>query len=172
MDSVNNVAATCLGSLLKDEPWQDLGFAKRPRHGKFFERFRPKWKNELENKAVQEILATFTAAYALASRITSEDIPSVIALYTAKADLVTALGYSSRDEAARHLSERIAQYCRTPTADWHALIVKQIDPSSIPNKKLSANILVGCIRFTRNAGMMIHALEKPPKKQKSGLTTG
>jgi hypothetical protein len=161
VDSVNNVAATCLGSVLKDEPWQDLGFAKRPRHGKFFERFKPKWKNELENRAVQELLATFTAAYALASRITSEDIPFVIAAYTAKTDLVTALGYSTRNEAVQHLSKRIAQYCRTPTADWHALIVKRIDPSSIPIKKLSANILVGCIRFARNVGMMIHVLEKP-----------
>jgi hypothetical protein len=159
-DALGNVVATCLSMLLSNEAWQDFGFAKCPRHGRFFERFRPAWKSDLEKKLIQEMLSAFTVVHALADRIAYEDIPSVIAAYTERPDVVTALGYSTRDEFVQHLSERIAHYRRTPHDDWHTLIANRIDPNSIPDKTLSAGVLVGCVRFSINVRAMILVLRR------------
>ena len=159
-DAVSDVVATCLGSVLSNEAWQDIGFANRPRHGAFFQRFRPRWKIDLEKRVTQEMLATFTAAHAIAGRVSSDDIPSVIAAYTARGDVVVALGYSSRPEGVRHLTETITQYCRTPIRDWHTLFMKRIAPDTIPEKKLSARLLIGCIRFSQNLGNMVLILRR------------
>lgn len=159
-DTVSDVVAACLTIVLSDEAWRDIGFARRPRLGAFFQRFRPTWKTDLENRATQEILAAVTAAHAVAGRVTSDDIPKVIDAYTASADLATALGYSSRDEGARHLSEVITQYCKTPIRDWHALIANHIAPNAIPDKKLSARLSFGCIQFSQNLGSMVLTLKQ------------
>lgn len=159
-DAVSGVVVTCLSTLLSDDAWQDFGFVKRPRHGSFFQNFRPTWKIDLENKVIQEMLSTLTAAHVLADRITSEDIPRIIAAYTARADLVASLGYSSRDESAQHLAERIACYRKTPLADWHIVIAKRIAPNSIPDKKLSARVLIGCVRFSIHISHMIPILRE------------
>jgi hypothetical protein len=73
-DSDNTVAATCLGMLLTDEPWQDFGFSKRPKHGAYSQRFRSTWKVELERRILQEMLAVFTAAYVVSGRVPSGKI--------------------------------------------------------------------------------------------------
>jgi hypothetical protein len=159
-DAVSDVVTTCLTTVLSDEPWQDIGFAKRPRSGAFLQRFRPTWKSDLERRVTQELLVIFTAAHSVAGRVTSDDIPSVIAAYTASADVVAALGYSYRDESVRHLTEAIAQYCRTPVRDWHGLIAKRIATNSIPDKKLSARLLVGCVRLSQNLENMILILTR------------
>jgi hypothetical protein len=159
-DAVSGVIAICLRTILSNEPWQDIGFAKRPRSGALFRRFRPRWKVDLERRVIQEMLATFTAAHAVAGRVAPDEISRIIAGYTARDDVVVALGYQSRAEGVRHLTESIAQYCGAPTKDWHSIIAARVAPSSIPDKKLSARLFVGCIRFSQNLSNMIFILRR------------
>jgi hypothetical protein len=157
-DTIKSVAAACLGAVLMDEPWIDFGFTKRPRYGSFFQTLRPTWKRDLEKTVAQQILATFTAAYVIAGYISSKEIPQVIAAF-AMADL-TALGYRSNDEGVTHLTKMIAQYHNTPVGYWYGVIAKQIDPMSIPDKKLSAAVTVGCIQYAENIDNMILVLRQ------------
>jgi hypothetical protein len=157
-NTIKSVAAACLGAVLKDEPWIDFGFTKRPRSGAFFQKLRSPWKRDLENTIAQQILATFTAAYVIAGHISSKDIPQVIEAY-AKVGL-TPLGYRSNDEGVTHLTKMIAQYHNTPFRNWSDLIAKQIGPMSIPDKKLRAAVTVGCIRYAQNMSNMIFVLKQ------------
>jgi hypothetical protein len=159
VDSASSVvAATCLSMLLSDEPWRDIGFPKRPRVGALFQRFRAAWKPALEKRTIQHMLAAFTATHLIAGKASSDSVGSIIAAYTARPDVLTALGYSTREEGVRHLTETIADYCRTPIGDWASIMVKGIQPSSIPDKALSARLLVGCIQFSHNLGTMVLVL--------------
>jgi hypothetical protein len=81
-DAILNVAATCLDTSLRDEAWQDLGFSKRPKYGAFFQRFRAKWKVDLEKSILQEMIILFTAAHLLAGKIRDSDIDDLVSLYT------------------------------------------------------------------------------------------
>jgi len=42
MDSIK-VAEYCLYTITQDEPWQDFGFPKRPKHGTLIQKRRAKW---------------------------------------------------------------------------------------------------------------------------------
>jgi hypothetical protein len=159
-DPTADVVITCFRTVFSDEPWRDIGFAKRPRYGAFFQRFRSAWRTDLEKRTIQEMLATLTAAHVLAGRVSLDDIPTIIAAYTARPDVATALGYSSREESTRHLSQTIAQYCKTPIGDWAGVIAKRLAPASIPDKALSASLLVGCVRFSQNLGSMVLVLRR------------
>ena len=75
-EMARNVAITCIRIMLSDEPWQGFGFPRRPRVGLVFRRFRSGWKNDLENRLMQEMFATIVAAHRLADRIGSEDFPN------------------------------------------------------------------------------------------------
>ena len=47
-------AATILEMSIADAPWVDVGYGKRPKHGRFFNKhFRPKWRRDLEDSLTQ-----------------------------------------------------------------------------------------------------------------------
>lgn len=133
-DTVSKVAVTCLQTLLSDKAWQDIGYSRRPRIGAFFQRFRPAWKVNLENRIAETMLAALTAAHAVAGRITYSQVSEVIAWYVGQADLARTLGYTSPDECFLHLSNSIAEYRETPVGDWLDVIFRQMAPNSIPDK--------------------------------------
>ena len=162
-NTIESVAAACLGAVMKDEPWIDFGYTKRPPFlvwnvNTFFQKLRSPWKRDLENTIAQQILATFTAAYVIAGHISSDDIPQVIKAY-AKVGL-TPLGYRSNDEGVTHLANMIAQYHNTPFRNWSDLIAEQIGPMSVPDKKLRAAVTVGCIKYAQVMGGLILALKQ------------
>jgi hypothetical protein len=164
-DTIESVALACLNAVMKDEPWIAFGFTARPPFllgnvNTFFQKLRSPWKRDLENTIAQQILATFTAAYVIAGHISSNDIPQVIEAYT-KVGL-TPLGYRSNDEGVKHLAKMIAQYHNTPIRNWSDLIAKQIDPMSIPDKKLRAAVMVGCIKYEHGMGGLFLALKQEP----------
>lgn len=154
-DAVIDVASSCLSAVLRDEAWQGFGFAKRPAHGAFFQRLRPRWKIELEKRVLQEMLASLTAAHILENCISSEDVPGVIDAYTSRPGAVAALGYTSPEEGSRQLTQSITEYQNTPLAEWQILLFQRIDAASIPNRKLSARLLLGCVLLTRNMHSII-----------------
>jgi hypothetical protein len=159
-DAVNTVVETCFSMILRDEPWRDFGFAKRPRYGSFFQKFRSVWRTSLEKRVIQEMLATFTAAHVLAERISPQEIPAAIAIYAENQNIVTALGYPSREAAVHHLTSSIADYLSRPVSEWHALVLQRLDVIAIPDKKLSARLLVGSITFAQTVGDMILLLKR------------
>ena len=149
------VAARCLNTVLMDEAWQDFGFAKRPRVGTLFQRFRPKWKFDLEKAVIQEMLPSLSAVHVLAEKMSTRELRTLVEFYTANEDVTGAMGYSSPAEAARHLLQRIAQYGKTPVGEWHNLMAQRIDPLSIPEIKLAGKVMVGCVQFSQNLGNMM-----------------
>ena len=163
--AVLQVAASCLSSVMRDESWQDIGFSGRPRVGSSILSFRTSWQVNLEKRVFQEMLVAFTAAHALAGRITVDEVASVVAAYTSNPELVEALGYPSRENATEHLTKSIAQYVQMPLGQWHYLLARQIKPGSIPDKALSARLQAGCIQFAENVCAMVLILRVASGKE-------
>jgi hypothetical protein len=162
-ESVKNVCARCAHDALLDDPWQDLGFSRRPRRGFVFSRFLPAWKVDLEKRVLQELLIAFTAAHAVAGWITADEMPRVVSVYTSTADLLRALGYSSREQAADHLTHSIAAYSQERPNRWGTLLCSRLSPLAIPDKHLSGRICVGCVRFGLNLESMVAGLQSALK---------
>lgn len=159
-DAVRKVVGACCHTVLMDEPWQDLGFPKRPKYGAFIQRFRPTWKVALEKKTLQEMLAVLTAAHILGGAVPDSDIPDVVEAYTATSDLIDALGYPSRDEARRQVRESIEKYIETPSDQWSAVLCSRIDPNSLPDRAAGARLLLGCAQFGLNMQRMVNVVKQ------------
>ena len=114
----------------------------------------------MEDRVIQEMLATLTAAHVLAGRISAEDVPSVVAAWAERAAVITSLGYLSGEEGTEHLTQSITKYLQTPVTEWHLQILKRIAPTSVPDKKLSARLMVGSILFAQHVGDMIPVLKR------------
>ena len=162
------VAAEILGTCLRDEPWQDIGFRRRPKHGAFFQRFRPKWKIKLEKSVLQQMLSLFTAANILAGTIPAHAIDDVVGLYVEGfgpvGELFRTLGYQTRCEATDHLRDSIRLYANNEPSEWPRLLVDSLQVKDVPDKKLAAQLLVGAVRFTRNVHGMTSVLEQRSRK--------
>ena len=161
---VTEIGHTVLSTVLRDEPWRDLGFGRRPRHGALLQRFRPKWKVDLEKSALKEMVILFTAAYLAAEVIGEKDIDRVIALYvdgTERArELWRTLGYSSRSEAQLHLTNSIAAYAAAASAGWSQLLLLRLGVADIPDTKLAAHLIVGTVRLSETMRGMVALLRQ------------
>lgn len=157
---VREVAATCLRTALTNEPWQDLGFSKRPRYGAYFQRFRPKWRVTIENKVLKELVIVFTAAHVVAGAATPDDITEIVAFYASRADMVHSMGYMSQHDATQHMTVSIRQYLGSSPSQWHTLLFQRLDPASLPDKKMRARLVVGCVQFGRSLQNMVVILHR------------
>lgn len=157
-EPVRRVIATCLQTVLLDEPWQDFGFRKRPRYAAIIGKLRPSWRVALEKAVLTQMLSATTAAHIVAGVVGPEDIEEIITFYTATPELVHAMGYRTRDEARRHLAESVEQYAETPVEQWPSIFASRIGLSAIPDSSTGARVLVGCVRFCQNVQGMIDLL--------------
>ena len=110
-NTIESVAAACLGAVMKDEPWIVFGYTKRPPFlvwnvNTFFQKLRSPWKRDLENTIAQQILATGTAAYVIAGRISSKDIPQVIEAYAKVGLTPNTIGVINVKPASAPAAER------------------------------------------------------------------
>ena len=157
--------ANVLGTALRDEPWQDLGFERRPRYGELVQRLRPEWRVDLEKAILKEMIAVLTAAHLLAGVITRPQIGDLVQLYVdgpgAPTDLWRTLGYTSRAEAQTHLKSTVYLYADTKPDEWPKSLMQRLQVTKVPDRKLSANLLVGVVRFGTNAHHMISVLQRP-----------
>jgi hypothetical protein len=157
--AVTEIGHTILGTVLRDEPWQDLGFGRRPRYGAFFQRFRPKWKVDLEKAALKEMVSLLTTAH-----LAAQDIDGVIAFYvdgTEQAhELWRTLGYTSRSEAQHHLRNSIAAYSAAGSEGWSQLLLSRLGVPDIPQPKLAAHLIVGTVRFSETVRSMVAVLRQ------------
>lgn len=157
-----DVAAAVLQVVLRDEAWQDLGFARRPRHGSFLQRFRPEWRVHLEKSALKQMIAVLAAAYVSAGVIRRQQLPDMVVLLVdgrcRTPALWPALGYTSRAEAVQDLTSSTNAYARGNPSKWGAEMNERLDPSSIPNEKLAGRLYLGIARFTSTAHDMLAVL--------------
>jgi hypothetical protein len=169
--AMTEIGHTVFGTVLRDEPWQDLGFGRRPRSGALFQSFRPKWKVDLEKAALKEMVILLTTAHLAAHVIAEPDIDGVIAFYvdgTEQArELWRTLGYTSRSEARIHLRNSIAAYSAAAPEGWSQLLLSRLGVRDIPQPKLAARLIVGTIRFSETVRGMVAVL-----RQQSRATSG
>lgn len=157
-----HVAAAVLQVALRDEAWQDLGFAGRPKHGSFFQRFRPEWRVCLEKSVLKQMVAVLTAAHVAARVVREQQVPDVVRLLVdgpgGMPPLWPALGYTSRAEAMQDLLLSINAYARCPPANWGAELNDRLDPASVPDETLAGRLFLGVARFSLTAQDMIPIL--------------
>ena len=169
--AVTEIGHTVLGTVLRDEPWQDLGFGRRPRCGAFFQRFRPKWRVDLEKAALKEMVILLTTAHLAAQVIAEQDIDGVIAFYVDGTERAheswRTLGYTSRSEAQLHLRNSIAAYSAAGPGRWSKLLLSRLGVPDIPQPKLAAHLIVGAVRFSETVRSMAQVL-----RQQNGPTSG
>jgi hypothetical protein len=163
MDSAVTEAVTdCLHTVQLDEPWQDFGFPKRPRYGVWFQRFRPKWRLDLEKTVLQQMLSVLTAAYVIAGKLPKESIDISVAAYLANVDVsVYSLGFSSQADGASRLKEAIEEYASSLPERWPEILCTHIRPDLLPDKKLAARLFLGCTKFGTSTQDMINVLKVP-----------
>lgn len=154
------IMGTCLGAVLNDDVWQDLGFAGRPKYGRIVQRLRPKWRVNLEAKISNEILSTFTAAYVCSRKIDRNDLPSVVSAYFADIKVVAALGYSTSDEAINRTYKSISEYCDTPPLEWSAVLLGKLGLAELPDQEFAKILYAGLSRYSLTMKEMVSFLAK------------
>lgn len=160
MDSAGREAlTTCLATVLKDEPWQDFGFPKRPQYGAWFQRFRAKWRVELEKTVLQQMLSALTAAYIVSGKLPKDFSVNAASVYTANASITTAFGFSSQAEGVLRLKSAIDEYVSSPPDQWSQILYARIRPDTLPDKELGAKLFLGCAQFGNAAKNMIGVLK-------------
>jgi hypothetical protein len=156
LNTAGRAAFFAMSTALEDQPWRDLGFGKRPRHGSFFQRFRSPWKVELEKAALQQMLAVFVACHVRADLLSMRDIPQVLDILVDGPpnlghELWSSYGYGSRNEARAHLSGAVTAYSRTELQGWPSILHRALAVAGVPDEKMRASLIVGITRFTQVA---------------------
>ena len=156
-------AATILRMSIEDEPWVDVGYGKRPKHGSFFhQHFRPKWRRDLEDSLLREIVSMFTAAYLLAGVVRQTDLDMVIELYVDgnTGNLFRTFGLLSRTDALSYFSDAIREYHAAGPSEWASILARRIGVTHLPDRGLSARLLVGSVRFAMSVDAMVFVLSR------------
>jgi hypothetical protein len=144
-----------------DEPWQDFGYAKRPKYGAVIQKLRPKWKVELEKTILKEMVIMLTAAHVVARVVDPNNLEHLASAYAGTKDfpdMCRHLGYTSRDEASIHLRESITEYVNSPLDKWSGILFTRIDPNSLPDKKIAARLVAGFVKFSLTVQDMVGIL--------------
>ena len=162
-EAIDGLVSTCLQTVLRDEPWRDFGFPKRPKYGALIQKFRSSWKVDLEKTILKEMIIVMTTAYVVAQVVSQDDIENVVDAYTSSPDLICSLGYASRNEARVHLRNSIEDYAKSSPNQWCGMLFTRIDPNSLPDQKIAARLVLGCTQFGITVQNMIEIL-----RQKSG----
>jgi hypothetical protein len=70
------------------------------------------------------------------------------------------MGYMSQHDATQHMTASIGQYLGSSPTQWHTLLFQRLDPTSLPDGRLSARLMVGCMQFGQNLQNMIVGLHR------------
>ena len=159
-DAVAGVISDAFMTVCDDDAWRILGFKRRPRGGWLLQKLRRRWKVELENKALREMISLVVAAYVSADVLTADTVNTVAAQCTSTPKLVRAFGYESKDTAETDLCASLQAYINVPAERWPALLLHRLDPAQLPDKELTARLVVGCARFVANAQDFAQALAR------------
>lgn len=145
--------------MLRDEPWQDLGFAKRPRYGEIVQRFRPLWRVQFEKTALKQMIAVLTAAHVHAGALDATDVREVVDILVdgpqGSTQLWRLYGYASRAEAIEGLVCAIGTYVESEPQQWASILGSALNVPSVPDRRLAARLFLGTVRFTQTAEDMV-----------------
>jgi len=162
MQPIEAAVHFAISTALRDEPWEDLGFGKRPRSGRFFQRFKPQWRVYLEDAALRELVSLFTAAHVHAQVLDPRLIPAAVDLIlygeNGSLQLWRTFGFTSRADGFHGLVAAIQAYATIPPGNWSVRLVEALDASSIPDTRLRANILIGAVRVAQTTESMLPLL--------------
>ncbi len=163
MQPVNAAVHFALSTALRDEPWEDLGFGKRPHSGRVLQRARPQWRQHLEDIALRELVALFTAAHVHAQAIKPTQIPAAVDLIlygeNGPLQLWQSFGFTSRNKGFLGLVESIEAYASMSPDSWSIRLVEALDASNIPDTRLRKEILAGAARVAQTTNDMLPLLK-------------
>ncbi len=153
-------AGRCLEWMLCDEPWKELGFARRPRHGVLAQLFRPRARIEFENGLKREILASITAVYVLSRHIDPDEVSEVVALYAAHPLIFPMLGFASQKAARKGMQGAIDDYMETPEGQWAALILGRSAQGLPAGHRLPGRVGAGASRLSTRLATAVRQLTR------------
>lgn len=150
-EEVKQALEKCVSLAFCDYTWRFWGFPKRPKYGSFWNKLRPKWRVELEQKLFAEILISNIAAYVAGGALDSDGVDELVRFFTTDPQIGNCIGYSSGD----HLRDDIFEYAKAPADEWSGILTGRLPLNSITDKRLAASILFGCSQFSRVATIAI-----------------
>ena len=143
---VEQVCLVLWQSLLHEGSWTTLGFPERPKVGSFFNRFRPSWRVQLEERVSLEILGLVGAAHLKGGKIAVSEVPALVAMVVQRRAW-ESLGSSSQQEAEQLLASRMLAYAEADVTGWPGMLESGLDFQSIPDRVLWASLAIGVERF-------------------------
>ena len=154
-DNVRLSAPRVLQWSISNDSWLNIGYGKRPKYGAIFRRFRPKWRVDIEDSILREMVSIFTAAHVLAGILEVNNLDEIIDIYVDGFGSATGLfhtfGFLSRKDALTHFDEAIREYTEAEPSQWPEILTRRLKITRIPDRKLSAKLMVGSIRFAMGA---------------------
>jgi hypothetical protein len=158
------VTQLSLSTALSDSAWKLFGYSRRPTYGKFVQKFRPKWKVEIERKLFRELIISHIAAHVLAGVISIKTVEQVVNyfvefFYVKNGCGLDCLGYASQKEAERDMYSTVLGYAKTPLESWGGMLMDRISVNLVPKNKESMEIIAGCIKFSQVAQLIIRQIK-------------
>lgn len=150
-EEVKQALGSCVSLVFSDHAWRFWGFPKRPKHGAFWDKFRPKWLVEFEQKLTAEIITTNAAAYVVGGVLDEDCVDELARFLTTEPRVGDFIGYSSSSQ----LREDILEYAEASVDDWPTILMERLSIDKIEDKNLAASVLVGCAQYTAVATIAI-----------------
>lgn len=155
-DEVKQALGKCVSLAFSDDTWRFWGFPKRPKHGSFWNKFRPKWRVDIEQTLFAEIIISNAAAYVAGGVLDSDGVDEMARFFTTDPQVGDCIGYSS----STRLREDILEYAEAPVDEWPSILTGRLPINSITDKKLAASVLVGCAQYSRVASIAIDLVRR------------
>jgi len=149
-DLVAQIADNCFRLVMADGSWEAIGFGRRPRRGLIWRFTTPAWKVALEDRVHRELLVIFSAAHVGAFGSTRDELLRSLVKFYWGVDGRFGQIFPSAEACQKAINE----YLGAPCAEWHKLLCDHLEVFTVPDKKLSARLLVGCVQFAMNVPMI------------------
>lgn len=149
---VAQIANNCFRLASSDGAWQAIGFNRRPRHGLIWRLTTPAWKIALEGRIHREFLLVISAAHLVAFDSKSEILHQLVNFYWG--DDGGRFGRLFNFPSKASCGRAIDDYAKTPFASWSNLLLDHLEVLAVPDAKLRARLLLGCVEFAMNAPMI------------------
>lgn len=163
MEKIGQVGFHILDTVLRDEPWQDFGFPRRPKYGAVVQRLRPAQSVQLEKRLLQEMIVLQCAAYIRANVLSESDLSVLIDLLVDGSDeslgLWQCYGLDSPGGAKEHLLRGVYEYLAESEGKWTMILMSRLRLTELQDAKLVARLTLGCIQFVDTIHAMIHLLK-------------
>jgi hypothetical protein len=136
-----------LSIAMSDDIWRSFGYTKLPKYGSIINKFRPKWKTELEKGLLRELLFSQIALHLILESASTLDLDYVLKKFLIHDTIAEGLGYKSIESAYENMIPSISKYTDTSVDEWSSLILSQLEIEAIPDRIVAAKLLGGATRY-------------------------